>query len=211
MKRIYLIRHSAPFVEIDNYSDYKNVTWDDYNKNMILSSLGEENAKRICDIEELNNIDSIYSSNSYRAIATAKYLAEKNNIKIKLDSRIDERCLGCDKISELPDNFSIDSILDKNLKYKSGESLNEVDERFKSFLDEIIYNDEDKIVLVIHGMILMSYLKTICKVEYKDNIFNVSFKNKEVINRKLNNPDIFKLEFENNKVINVSNIEVKLS
>ncbi|MGM9877626.1 MAG: histidine phosphatase family protein [Bacilli bacterium] len=210
MKRIYLIRHSAPFVEIDNYSDYKNVSWDDYNRNMILSSLGEENAKRICDIEELNNIDSIYSSNSYRSIATAKYLAEKNNIKIKLDSRIDERCLGCDKISELPDNFSIDSILDKNLKYKSGESLNEVDERFKSFLDEIIYNDEDKIVLVIHGMILMSYLKTICKVEYKDNIFNVSFKNKEVINRKLNNPDIFKLEFENNKVINVSNIEVKL-
>ena len=44
-KEIYLIRHSAPFIEIDNYNDYKNVNWDDYNRNMILSSEGENNAK----------------------------------------------------------------------------------------------------------------------------------------------------------------------
>lgn len=45
MKIVYLIRHSAPFVMIDNYDDYQNVSWDDYNRNMILSSLGEDNAK----------------------------------------------------------------------------------------------------------------------------------------------------------------------
>ena len=28
------------------------------------------------------------------------------------------------------------------------------------------------------------------------------------MNRKFNNPDIFKLEFENNKVINITNIEI---
>ena len=62
MKIVYLIRHSAPFVMIDNYDDYQNVSWDDYNRNMILSSLGEDNAKKLCDIEELNNIDVIYTS-----------------------------------------------------------------------------------------------------------------------------------------------------
>ena len=41
MKTIYLIRHSAPFVEIENYSDRNKVLWDEYNNNMILSSLGE--------------------------------------------------------------------------------------------------------------------------------------------------------------------------
>lgn len=46
IKTIYLIRHSAPFIEIENYSDYKNVSWEDYNRNMILSPLGEENAKK---------------------------------------------------------------------------------------------------------------------------------------------------------------------
>lgn len=33
MKTIYLIRHSALFVMIDNYDDYQNVSWDDYNIN----------------------------------------------------------------------------------------------------------------------------------------------------------------------------------
>ena len=81
MKYIYLIRHSSPFVEIENYNDYKNVLWDEYNKNMILSVEGEEKAKKLCDIKELKNIKNIkniYSSNSFRAIGTAKYLSELN-------------------------------------------------------------------------------------------------------------------------------------
>lgn len=170
--------------------------------------LGEENAKKLCDIEELSNIDSIYSSDSYRAIGTAKYLAEKNNIKIKLDNRINERILGCSKLSELPDDFFKNSFIDKDLKYKQGESLNEVDKRFKNFLNEIINGVENKIVLVIHGMILMSYLKTICEFEFNGNIFKIDFKNNEIMNRKFNNPDVFKLEFKNNKVINITNIEI---
>ena len=47
MKTIYLIRHSAPFVEIENYNDYKNVPWSEYNKKMILSVEGEEKAKKL--------------------------------------------------------------------------------------------------------------------------------------------------------------------
>lgn len=82
---------------------------------MILSPLGEENAKKLCDIEELKNIDSIYASDSYRAIGTAKYLAEKNNINLKLDESI----LGCNKVSELPDNFLQNSFNDKNLKFNN--------------------------------------------------------------------------------------------
>ena len=38
MTTIYLIRHSAPFVEIDNYTNYKDVLWKEYNKNMILQA-----------------------------------------------------------------------------------------------------------------------------------------------------------------------------
>ena len=78
MKTIYLIRHSGPFVEIDNYSESNNVLWDEFNKNMILSPQGEENAKKLCNVDELKNIDELYSSNSSRAIETAKYLAEVN-------------------------------------------------------------------------------------------------------------------------------------
>lgn len=83
MKTIYLIRHSAPFVEIENNSDRNKVLWDEYNRNMILSPLGEENAKKLCNVQELNDIKEIHASNSPRAIQTAKYLAEMN-IKIRL-------------------------------------------------------------------------------------------------------------------------------
>ena len=91
MKTIYLIRHSGPFVEIDNYVDNDNVLWSEFNKNMILSPQGEEKTKNLCNVEELNNLNEIYASNSSRAIETAKYLAENNNIKIKLDERINKR------------------------------------------------------------------------------------------------------------------------
>ena len=77
-------------MEIENYINNDNVLWDEFNKNMILSPLGEENAKKLCNVNELKNIDEIYASNSSRAIETAKYLAETNNIKIKLDERINE-------------------------------------------------------------------------------------------------------------------------
>jgi hypothetical protein len=80
MKTIYLIRHSAPFVEIENYEDYKNVPWKDYNRNMILSSEGETKAKKLCELEDFKNIDSVYAADSYRAIGTAKYVAEMNNL-----------------------------------------------------------------------------------------------------------------------------------
>ena len=82
---IYLIRHSGPFVEIDNYSNGNKVLWSEFNKNMILSPKGEENAKRLCNVEELRNISELYSSNSSRAIETAKYLSELNNLKIVMD------------------------------------------------------------------------------------------------------------------------------
>ena len=114
MKNIYLIRHSAPFVEIANYEDYRNVNWAEYNKNMILSVLGEENAKQLCNIDELKMLDEVYASNSFRAIGTAKYIAEENNLKIKLDDRINERELGVQRISDLPDNYTIVDI--KNIK-----------------------------------------------------------------------------------------------
>ena len=59
MKTIYLIRHSAPFVEIDNYQNYQDILWPEYNKNMILSSQGEEEAKLLYNIEDLKSINEI--------------------------------------------------------------------------------------------------------------------------------------------------------
>jgi broad specificity phosphatase PhoE len=205
-KTIYLIRHSAPFIEIDNYFDYKKVSWSEYNKNMILSTKGESNAKKLCNIEELKNIDFIYASNSFRAIGTAKYIAEQNNLKIKLDDKINERELGVEQIADLPDNFSQESFNNKNLKIGFGESLNEVDKRFNAFINELLESDKNNIALFIHGIILMSYLEENCDFEFDGKIVKAKYKGKVVIDGVLKNPDIFKITFNNKKMIDIENI-----
>ena len=208
MKTIYLIRHSAPFVEIDNYQNYQDILWLEYNKNMILSSQGEEKAKLLCNIEELKSINEIYASNSSRAIATAKYLAESNNLKIKLDDRINERKFGVKYLKDLPANFNKLSFDDKAFKVGNGESLNDVDSRFKSFINDLLNKDIKKIVIVMHGIILLSYLKTICDYfEFDGKSFNIKYNNHTILNGTPKNPSIYKIEFDDNKkVINTSNL-----
>ena len=202
MKTIYLIRHSAPFVEIENYEDYKNVPWNDYNLNMILSSIGEEKAKKLCELDELKNLDAIYSADSFRAIGTAKYVAEMNNLKIRLDSRINERNLGVKTISELPENQTLDSFNNKDYKFGTGESLNEVDNRFNSFINEILESN-NRIALFIHGIIMMSFLQNNTDFSFDGKNMKLLFNSKEIYNDKMKNPMVFKVEYEDNKIINI--------
>ena len=154
---IYLIRHSGPFVEFKNA---QNLTWDEFNANMTLSVEGEENAKKLCSVKELEDIKNIYSSPSSRAIATAKYIAEQNNTKIALDRRLTERSFGIKYLKDLPENFTLNQFKDKNYKLKNGESLNEVSLRFNSFIKDLIKKDKD-CILILHGILLLNYLSEI--------------------------------------------------
>ena len=206
MKTIYLIRHSAPFVEIENYDDYKNVPWSEYNRNMILSRKGEENAKKICEIEELKHLDSVYSADSFRAIGTAKYVAEINNLKIKLDSRINERNLGVNTISELPENQTLESFKNKDYKFGNGESLNEVDKRFNSFINEMLESKNNNIALFIHGILMMSFLQNNTDFSFDGKNMRLLFNNKEIYNDKMKNPMVFKIEYENNMIVDIKEI-----
>ena len=201
MKTIYLIKHSGPFVDIKNYEDYENVLWEDYNRNMILSSVGEKRAEELCNIEELNNVDRIFTSNSVRSIATAKYLAERNNIKIELDKRIDERIFGVETLNDLPKDFNKLSFDNKDFKMENGESFNEVDSRFINFINDLLDQDSNKNVLVIHGLILLSYLETICDFSFDGNIFDIKYKDKEIINGNPKSPSVYKITYNDNKEV----------
>ena len=207
MKTIYLIRHSAPFVEIENYDDYKNVPWNDYNRNMILSSEGEENAKKLCNIDELKHLDALYSADSFRAIGTAKYVAEINKLKVKLDNRINERNLGVNTISELPENQTLESFKNKDYKFGTGESLNEVDNRFNTFLDEILNSENNRVALFIHGIIMMSFLQNNTDFSFDGRIMRLVFHDKEVYNDNMKNPMVFRVDFEDNKIVNIEYID----
>lgn len=89
---IYLLRHSEQFNMYGSVNTFDNCQVQ--NEKIILSMQGEEKAKNLSELAELQNIDVLFSSNYVRAISTAKYIGDKNHIAINIDDRIGERRLG---------------------------------------------------------------------------------------------------------------------
>lgn len=88
---IFLIRHSEQL----RLNGIKKVNEDSQinNEKIILSVEGENKAQELSKLDDLNNIDMLWSSNYVRAIATAKYISKNNNIDINIDERLNERKL----------------------------------------------------------------------------------------------------------------------
>jgi len=208
MKKIYLIRHSNVGVNIKNYSDYRNVLWKEYNRNMILSVDGEEKAKKLCDVEEIKDIDELYASNSVRAIATAKYISKDKNIPIKLDDRINEIEFDVEYYGEMPDDFNYQMFNNKNLKINTHESLNDLDNRMANFINEILDSESNKVVIILHGIILLSYLGSIAEETFDGKNFKIIFGGKEILNGVPSAPDIYKITYDNKKVIGIERIKL---
>ena len=91
LTHVYLIRHSEQLKIMNKI--VKNEESQISNEKIILSVEGEQNAQENSELEELDKIDTLWSSNYVRAIATAKYIAKQNNIEINIDESFNERKL----------------------------------------------------------------------------------------------------------------------
>ena len=91
---VYLIRHSTKFDSnyIQNYNTNQNQTLK--NEKIILSVEGEKRAEILSCQRELENLDVVCASNCVRSLQTAKYIIEKQNLKVSIDERFDERRYG---------------------------------------------------------------------------------------------------------------------
>ena len=178
-----------------------------------LSVQGENNAELMSNYEELQNIDVVYSSNYSRAISTAKYVADKNNLDINIDYRFGERIHGVEKdYSELPSNFEEQQLKDENYKYGDGESRKEVAARMREGLFEVLeHNKGKKIYITSHATAMLNLFISFGKIEYEDTVFKIIINNKELLdsNFKWNehSPELFKLEFDDNELTNIEYIK----
>ena len=88
---IYLIRHSTKFdpniINIYNTRDDKQLK----TEKKMLSIEGEEKAKLLSQKDEFKDVDAVYCSNYVRAMQTAKYFLQKNDLKLNIDKRLNER------------------------------------------------------------------------------------------------------------------------
>lgn len=202
---VYLIRHADTVDE----NGIRNTNEDSQmiNEKEILSVKGEEESKKLSESEELKNIDIIWSSSHTRAKATAKYIADKNNLSINLDSMLCERKLGNleelavfmkDKPTRDP---SQEQLLDRKFRTSDGESAEDTSKRMNIFFDKILKEYSGKKIAVIsHGGSIKFFLLNWCnvnenvKLEYKNKILDIT------------SPCLLKLTFSGNNLIDLEQL-----
>lgn len=150
---IYLIRHAETVEEngIRNTDESSQII----NEKEILSVHGEEQSKKLSQNIELNNIDIIWSSSYSRAKATAKYIADANNLSINLDCNLNERKLG--DLKELGEFMkdkktrdpSQEQLLDRKFKTSNGESAEDTRQRMNIFFEKILKDYEGKRIAIV--------------------------------------------------------------
>lgn len=93
----------------------------------------------------------------------------------------------------------------------TNESQKVVRKRFEQAFNEVLKDNKGKrIAIFSHGYAITFFIMKWCKFEYmgEKDYMRFTFKDREIFNKKINAPEVFKLEFnENNEIINIQNIE----
>ena len=68
-------------------------------------------------------------------------------------------------------------------------------------IKDLLNQNNSCYILFIHGLILLSYLETICDFEFDGMNFNIKFNDKEILNGNPKNPSVYKITYDDNKKI----------
>ena len=189
----------------DINNDYNNESLQLQNEKMPLSIEGEELASNISKESELQNIDVVISSNYVRAMSTAKYISNVNNVNLIVNSAFGERKFGVNSWDELPSGFELRQNDDENYKIGDGESQKEVRERvYKALIDVIDKYKDKRVVIVTHGSAILWLLKQWCDVKLVDKY--VMFNGKIILEDNVFNCTTFKLEFDDKRLVDIEKI-----
>ena len=203
MTTVYLLRHSKPFRHL--LGDYfVNEEEQIRNEKNPLCVEGEKLALELSKREELSHIDVIYSSHYVRTMSTAKYIAENNQIQLNVDERLGERKFGVNNMSDLPSTFFEDQFRNWDYKLENGESVNETSLRMNQVIAEILTkHPNNTIAIVSHGTAITTLLKTWCDIKLNEEtkLVEIYFNGNFVFDGDWNCPELFKLEFDDNKIL----------
>ena len=208
---VYFIRHSVRFKNSELIESYRTDQSELLkNEKIILSVTGEKRSEILSNEKELQNIDVVYTSNFVRTLQTSKYLLDKQKLKLNIDDRFDERRVGVPNENKVNDWYT-QQYIDENYKTVGGESQLEVRDRMYEALMEIVNANKGKRIAVFsHGYAITFLLLKWCKLESisTERILKINFRGKNIFNKRLNSPEVFKLVFDsNNEIKSIENIE----
>lgn len=151
--KVYFIRHAEP--DFDNHNDYERD----------LSAKGKQDRYLVTSFLKDKKIDAVFSSPYLRAVETVRPFSESQNLSIRLIDDFRERKITDHWIADF-DGFARQQWQDFTYKMPDGESLQEVQSRNISALNQLlISNAGQNIVVGSHG----TALSTI--IHYYDNRF----------------------------------------
>ena len=203
-KIIYFIRHSEVNKNVDNSFNKDSLQY--CNEKSILSINGEKIAQEVASLDVFKNVDLVVSSNYARAIGTAKYFADKSGCKLIVSDLFGERKHGINSWDELPRDFEVSQFNDFNFKIGNGESLNEVKKRMLEGLELILNSDFSQVVVISHATCMASLFSNWCDVTYGGTY---KFNGKDFFDGNWKYLETFRLEFEDDNLISISNLDIE--
>lgn len=202
MTTVYLINNSLTMNNI-NYPEKESLKIK--REKRILSIEGEEESRRLIENSELAKVNKIYTSSYVMSIATAKYLANDLELEINVCEDLGERILG--SLGEQSIRM-LQEIQESDFDYRlsGGESLNDVKRRMIAFLNKVLKMEEDKTVaLFTHNVAITCLLSNWCTKGFNlDNRLILNYGDEAIIDGAWNGISIFKLEFDKNKLQNIT-------
>lgn len=172
MKTIYLIRHCKATGQ---------------HAIAQLTEEGIEQAIKLTEFFENHEIDRIITSPYTRAIQTITPLAHSRGLQIEINHKLIERTLSTNNMIDWMEKLK-ETFENKDIKFEGGESSNEALKRGLEVIEEIIEEKGNRFIIVTHGNLLSLII----------NNYQNEFGFKEW--KEMSNPDIYKLEIENERV-----------
>lgn len=200
---LYLVSNNCV---LNNLIYKNNEALDEKREKRPLSIEGEEEAKRLCNLIE-NEINVIYTSSYASAIATSKFIANKFELSINIENKLNDRKIGLLKDKTLR-FFKETQEHDFEYKLSDGESINDTKTRITNIINKILKENENNTILIVtHSTAIMSYLLNYCEKGYNlDDRLILNYDDNVIMDGTANGLDIFKVELENAKVLDIKRL-----
>ena len=120
-----------------------------------LTKRGIEQARELGEKLRNYRFDVCFSSSSERAIDTAKYILDKQDVEIHISKKLKEQCFGDFEAEYVKDVFKDEAHFDTGYKFCGGEDFDEAIDRFVCALKKIANEYPNANVLIVsHGSII---------------------------------------------------------